>query len=133
MRMVPFVSAALLCVVPAMAGPFHASRSIADPPRTALHIAQSPRAAFHLGDLAGGNTGWHRRRDDDAPTLSREAQPDPAPGGLSIGPVHADSEMVNGRRHMHYRVDGLSVAGGDISGSVSTHSAEVFLRWPTSN
>ena len=46
-----------------------------------------------------------------------------------FGPVHANSEIVNGKRRMHYRVEGLSVAGGDISGSLSSHSAEVFLRW----
>ncbi|HEY2032546.1 MAG TPA: hypothetical protein VGH02_02535 [Rhizomicrobium sp.] len=56
----------------------------------------------------------------------------PAASGISFGPVHAESEMVNGRRHVHYRLDGLTLLGGDIGGSVSGHGAMLTLHWSSS-
>ena len=52
-----------------------------------------------------------------------------APVGLSFGPVHAESETVNGHRRVHYRVEGLSLFGGDIGGSVGHGGAMLTLHW----
>jgi hypothetical protein len=53
----------------------------------------------------------------------------PKASGISFGPLHAESEMVNGRRRMHYRVDGLSLMGGQIGASLSSRRAILTLRW----
>ena len=52
--------------------------------------------------------------------------------GLSFGPIHAESETISGRRHMRYRVDGLSILGGDIGASIGHHGAMLSLHWPPS-
>ena len=52
--------------------------------------------------------------------------------GISFGPIHAESETINGRRHVHYRVDGLTLMGGEIGGSVSRHGAMLTLHWTPS-
>jgi len=54
------------------------------------------------------------------------------PSGFSVGLIHAESETINGRSHVHYRLEGMHVMGGDISGSVSGHGAMLSLRWPPS-
>ena len=65
--------------------------------------------------------------------LQGGSQEAPPAAGLSFGPIHAESEMVNGRRHVHYRVDGLTLLGGDIGGSVSRHGAMLTLHWTSSS
>jgi hypothetical protein len=52
--------------------------------------------------------------------------------GISFGPVHAESEMVNGHRYVRYRVDGLTLMGGQVGGSVSHHGAMLTLHWSSS-
>lgn len=71
---------------------------------------------------------------DDGLILGLQDGPQQAPAatGLSFGPIHAESEMVNGRRHVHYRVDGLTLLGGDIGGSVSRDGAMLTLHWTSS-
>ena len=64
--------------------------------------------------------------------LQNGQQDMPAAPGISFGPIHAESEIVNGRRHVHYRVDGLTLMGGDIGGSVSRHGAMLTLHWTSS-
>lgn len=62
--------------------------------------------------------------------LHRTQQPDASPAsGISFGPIHAESETINGRRHVHYRVDGLTLMGGEIGGSVSHRGAMLTLHW----
>ena len=122
MRVMPSILVIFLVAAPAAARPFHVGRAGND----------TPRPVLHMPDVSDGRMRWSRR-DQDAPLIGHRAEADPASGGLSFGPVHADSEVINGRRRMHYRVDGLSMAGGDVSGSVSTHAAEVYLRWPAQN
>jgi hypothetical protein len=56
----------------------------------------------------------------------------PAAPGITLGPIHAESEIVNGRRHVRYRIDGLRLIGGDIGGSVSRHGAMLTLYWTSS-
>jgi len=52
----------------------------------------------------------------------------PAPG-LSFGPLHAESETVNGKRRMHYRIDGFTLMGGQIGASLSSRRAILTLHW----
>ena len=56
----------------------------------------------------------------------------PAASGISFGPIHAESYVVNGRRHVHYRLDGLTLLGGDVGGSVGRHGAMLTLHWTPS-
>ena len=51
------------------------------------------------------------------------------PNGLSLGPIRAESETINGHRRMHYRLDGLSVLGGDVGGSLGHGGAMLTLHW----
>jgi len=55
------------------------------------------------------------------------------PSGFSVGPIRAEPEIINGRRHVHYRLEGMHVMGGDISGSVNPHGAMLSLHWPPSS
>ena len=111
----------VVAATPAGAVPFHSARDSAPPPRPVLHIS----------DFQNDVAGWHRWRQDKPLLGPMRAMPDPASGGVSLGPVHADSEMVNGRRRMRYSVDGLNVMGGAVSGSVDARHAEIFLHWNT--
>ena len=52
--------------------------------------------------------------------------------GISFGPIHAESEVINGRRHVRYRLDGQTLLGADIGGSVSRHGAMLTLHWRSS-
>ena len=52
--------------------------------------------------------------------------------GLSFGPVHAESEVINGRRRVHYHVDGLSLMGGEVGGSLGHGGAMLTLHWASS-
>jgi hypothetical protein len=65
----------------------------------------------------------------DYARLKARDDADAAPGGLSLGPIHAESETINGHRRMHYRVDGLSVLGGDVGGSLGHGGAMLTLHW----
>ena len=56
----------------------------------------------------------------------------PTASGISFGRIHAESEMVNGRRHVHYRVDGFTLLGGEVGGSFSHHGAMLTLHWTSS-
>jgi hypothetical protein len=52
--------------------------------------------------------------------------------GMSFGPIHAESETINGHRRVHYRVEGLTLFGGDIGGSVGKGGAMLTLHWASS-
>lgn len=54
---------------------------------------------------------------------------------ISIGPFHADFGGTTGR-HMHLatvRLDGVSVFGGSVGGSIDSRSARIILSWHTGN
>ena len=54
--------------------------------------------------------------------------------GISLGPLHTQFGGVTGR-HMHLatvKLEGVSVFGGTISGSIDSRSAKITLSWPTS-
>ena len=53
--------------------------------------------------------------------------------GISLGPLHTQFGGVSGR-HMHLatvRLEGVSVFGGTISGSIDSRSAKITLSWRT--
>lgn len=58
----------------------------------------------------------------------------PSRRGFSIGPFHADGteEVGLGRRggfKPHYRLEGVSVMGGSVGGSVDGRGAMLSLHW----
>jgi hypothetical protein len=83
--------------------------------------------------LPGAHTFEHAARRDDAAAgfqwHSEQVAEMPKASGISFGPVHAESEMVNGKRRMHYRVDGLTLMGGQIGASLSSRRAILTLHW----
>jgi hypothetical protein len=100
-----------------------ASPAVAGPLRIAPRDPLIPHwdVARYTPDTAGnGLPGYARlgHRIDDAPD-----------SGLSFGPIRAESETTNGHRHMHYRVEGLSLFGGDVGGSLDKGGAMLTLHW----
>jgi len=63
---------------------------------------------------------------------SPDARAASAPSGASLGPIRAESEVIGGRRHMHYRIDGLHFLGGDVGGSIGGRGTVLTLHWPPS-
>jgi hypothetical protein len=54
--------------------------------------------------------------------------------GLSIGPLRVGSGGEVGR-HVHlarFRVEGVTILGGSVSGGLDGRSANVVLSWPAS-
>jgi hypothetical protein len=78
----------------------------------------------------------HREHDADLPLLGRE-MPQPASAEFSIGPFHAEGmseEAGRGRRARlapHYRLDGVSVLGGSVGGSLDGRGGMLTLDWHT--
>ncbi len=69
-----------------------------------------------------GEEAW-RRMDDPG---------EPAPGAsLHLGLLTLDSGMgADGKMHLaRYRLEGVSVLGGSISGSVDGRGARLFVKW----
>lgn len=67
-------------------------------------------------------------RSDAAQTAA--AQP-----GISLGPLRTEFGGITGR-HLHLatvRLEGISVLGGSIGGSIDSRSARITLSWPTGN
>lgn len=60
-------------------------------------------------------------------------------GALSVGPFHLDIENGEAGRdgkQSHFarlRLDGVSVLGGDVSGTFNGRAATIRLSWPTGN
>ena len=54
---------------------------------------------------------------------------------INLGPLHAEFGGVTGR-HMHLatvRLEGVSVLGANVGGSIDSRSARITLSWPTGN
>jgi hypothetical protein len=75
-----------------------------------------------------------RARADSALIEPGRARPDSAPG-LSLGLVQAepadDPRPGHHRRILQYRVDGVSVLGGSVGGSLGGGGAVFSLHWPS--
>ncbi|HLY05170.1 MAG TPA: hypothetical protein VKR31_05430 [Rhizomicrobium sp.] len=66
---------------------------------------------------------------------SDAAQTNSAYPGFSLGPLRTEFGGTTGR-HMHLatvKLEGVSVFGGSVGGSVDSRSARVTLSWPTGN
>lgn len=103
-----------------------ASPAVAGPMRIAPHDPFTPHwnVARYTPDAEQNGLPDYARLDNRTP--------DTAPAsGLSFGPIHAESETINGHRRVHYRVDGLTMFGGDVGGSISRRGAMLTLHWPS--
>jgi len=58
---------------------------------------------------------------------------EPEAAGLSLGPVRAEGETINGHRRIHYNVDGGTLMGGEVGASMSGHGAMLTLHWQSSD
>jgi hypothetical protein len=107
--------AGILLASPAWAGPLRIVPH--DPLLPHWDVARYTPPAEDLPDYAR----LYKDSDNAAPA-----------GGLSIGPVHAESETINGHSRVHYRVDGLTMLGGDVGASVGHGGAMLTLHWASS-
>jgi len=77
-------------------------------------------------------------RADDPPLLGPEPMaPGSASPGFSIGPFRAEAgdDFRPGRRHHlapRYRLDGVSVLGGSVGGTLSSRGGMITLQWQSS-
>jgi hypothetical protein len=70
--------------------------------------------------------------DDDPQRVGwRGAQEveEPQTSGISFGPLHAESETINGHHRVHYHIDGLTLMGGQIGASLGSRRAILTLHW----
>jgi hypothetical protein len=101
-------------------------------------VATSPDPATHLilpsqdwvpADLA------QRERPDAALIVSHAQAPPAARSGFFIEPmpVETTDDPRPGRRHrvLQYRLDGVSVLGGSVGGSLGGSGAVLSLHWPS--
>ena len=107
---------AVLLTGPAAAVPLHISSAPHDPLIPHWDVAR------YVPDTENDGLPSYAR-------LDRHGDGDPQAGGLSFGPIHAESETINGHRRLHYRVEGLSLFGGDIGGSVGRGGGMLTLHW----
>ena len=80
------------------------------------------------GDVTYGSP-VNRTDDNQIFNLKPQTGTGEPASGMSFGPIHAESEIVNGKRRMHYHVDGFTVMGGQIGGSVGHGGAMLTLHW----
>jgi len=79
-----------------------------------------------------------RRPGDDPPLLGPERPPPAsAASGFSIGPFRAEmgTSARPGRRARlspHYRLEGVSVLGGSVGGTIGRGGGMITLQWRTS-
>jgi hypothetical protein len=121
---------ALACIVVLLALPATAqaaSRSDLAPFSSFFIQHDTPRLKMQ-GEMAYRATPQVVER---APTLGPETGNfhQTQSSGISIGPFHAEAETVNGRRHVRYRVDGLTLMGGQIGASLGHGGAMLTLHW----
>lgn len=79
-----------------------------------------------------------QRPGDDPPLLGPErAPPASAASGFSIGPFRAEmgTSARPGRRARlspHYRLEGVSILGGSVGGTIGRGGGMITLQWRTS-
>jgi hypothetical protein len=82
--------------------------------------------------MPGAFTYERATRRDDGQTFgwrSGQTVEQPRASGISFGPLHAESKTINGKRRVHYSIDGLTLMGGQIGASLSTKRAILTLHW----
>jgi hypothetical protein len=68
------------------------------------------------------------------PSIASSWDDSEARPGISLGPLHTQFGGTTGRR-MHLatvKLEGVSIFGGSVGGSVDSRSARITLSWPTS-
>jgi hypothetical protein len=102
----------------------------------AAAIAQAPDFSAARLELPDRPHFARHARTDDLPLLGPDRGPPFAQSqGFSIGPFHAEAVTRYGsrgrREHLapHYRLEGVSVLGGAIGGSVDGRGGMVTLQW----
>ncbi len=119
----------------------------------ALVLALLLAALFVTPAVAAGPTAFSYRTAEPAPVLSLKSKDfyrqrsslseeetwrrmddpgEPAPGAsLHLGLLTLDSGMgADGKMHLaRYRLEGVSLLGGSISGSVDGRGARLFVKW----
>jgi hypothetical protein len=94
-----------------------------------------PLIAAHPLEFSGAGQFAVRHRPDE-PLLGPEPASPPS-AGWSIGPIRAEGftgQMGKGgkaRFRPHYRLEGVTVLGGSVGGSVDTRGGMVTLNWQT--
>jgi hypothetical protein len=131
------MSVALAAASAAHAAPMASSGPMAglQPGPATLDIAHSGRPAL---DLSGHGRFIEPAHHADLPLLGPErAPPLSGSGGFAIGPFHADTvtkfSARSGKAHLspHYRLDGVTLFGGAIGGSVDGRGGMLTLQWKT--
>lgn len=87
--------------------------------------------------VAAAIHGSAMERSDErlsAPENSGFAGGAEVPPSINLGPLHTEFGGITGRRMnlATMRLDGVSVFGGSIGGSVTSRSARITLSWPAS-
>ena len=123
MRVLAFTIVLLSLPAAAIAAPVHRlGGSDAD-------LVQHDQPRLQLpGDVSFGAPA-NRTDDNQIFNLKPQTGDDAPPSGMSFGPIHAESEIVNGKRRMHYHVDGFTVMGGQIGGSLGHGGGMLTLHW----
>lgn len=122
MRVLAFGFFLLSLPAVAMAAPVH------KPDGFDADLVQHDRPRLTLpGEILYGSAADFRDANSSIFDLGPEQAP--AASGIFLGPIHAESEIVNGRRRMHYRIDSFTVMGGEIGGSLNHGGAILTLHW----
>ena len=80
----------------------------------------------------------HPRHGSDLPLRlspsGRDIEEPPGASAVVIGPLSARLGGNGKRAHIaRYRLDGVDVFGGSVSGTLDGRGARVYLRWPPSD
>jgi hypothetical protein len=60
------------------------------------------------------------------------APPPTIPPSISIGPFRAELGSGSGHAHLaKYRLEGVEILGGGISGTIDGRAAQLAISWPT--
>jgi hypothetical protein len=90
----------------------------------------------HAIDLSAPIHGVTQPRTDDNRAIllshSWESENSTETQGLSVGPLRIGSGDQIGRHvHLaHFRVEGVTILGGSVGGSLDGRSANIVLSWP---
>jgi len=128
---------ALLCLAALLlstVGAYAAGPADGTLPLTKLDSDPRPRAFSAIGT----QPKFEVPRSRDRLPLLGPARPMPGGdnSGFSIGPIHADAitrYSRSGKPHLapHYRLEGVTVLGGSLGGSVDGRGGMVTLNWHT--
>jgi len=123
MRAVSLASILVFIATAAVARPFAATM----PDQTG-----APRLMLPSQDRMTADFAWHARADS-ALIESRDRASPASETGLSLAlvPAEAATDPRRQRHILQYRLDGMSVLGGGVGGSLGGGAAVVSLHWPT--